>query len=145
MLAQLAVGLLLICVTTIVQAGFMFASIRFVQWRLAKRDSVRTHFPKVLLVSAFTALMFVGVVLQAFIWALFYLYQPSITTLPNLETALYFSLVTFTSLGYGDVVLTESWRLLAALEGATGVIVLGWTTALIFYTIQIVYQPKRSQ
>ena len=62
-----------------------------------------------------------------------------ITSLPNLETAFYFSMVTFTTLGYGDVVLTGNWRTLASIQAANGVIVFGWTTALIFVYIQQIY------
>ena len=45
------------------------------------------------------------------------------------EQALYFSTTTFSSLGLGDVVLSPRWRLLSAIEGANGVILLGWSTA----------------
>ena len=45
-------------------------------------------------------------------WALLYLFNPLISTLPDLETAFYFSMVTFTTLGFGDVVLTGQWRTL---------------------------------
>jgi hypothetical protein len=134
--------LALVCVTTIVQAAFMIAGVRFAEWRMAWRDHVRKHLPRAVLVSVFTAWMFIGMLLEALIWALFYPYHPAITTLPDLETALYFSMVTFTSVGYGDVVLTGNWRMLASLEGANGVIVFGWTTALIFYVIQTVYKHK---
>jgi len=97
---------------------------------------------KELLVSEFTAWMFIGMLLEALIWALFYLYNPALTALSDLETALYFSMVTFTSVGYGDVVIAGDWRILASLEGANGVIIFGWTTALIFYVIQHLYRPK---
>jgi hypothetical protein len=73
------------------------------------------------------------------VWALFYLVNPLITALPDLETAFYFSMVTFTTLGYGDVVLTGPWRTLASIQAANGVIIFGWTTALIFYFIQHLY------
>jgi len=141
-LKEIAIGLALVCATTIVQAGFMIAGVKFVEWRLAVRGRFRKHLPKAILVSAFTAWMFIGMVLQALIWALLYLSHPAITTLPDLETALYFSMVTFTSVGYGDVVLTGNWRMLASLQGANGVILFGWTTALIFYVIQSVYKHK---
>ena len=49
-------------------------------------------------------------------------------------------MVTFTSVGYGDVVLTGNWRMLASLQGANGLILFGWTTALIFYVIQTGYR-----
>ena len=45
------------------------------------------------------------------------------------ETALYFSTSTFTTVGYGDVVLNEDWRLLSAIEAANGFILIGWSTA----------------
>jgi len=141
-LRAILIGLVLVFLTTIVQAGFMIAGVRFVEWRGARRDRFRDHLPKAILVSVFTAWMFIGMVLEALLWALFYLYHPEITELPDLETALYFSMVTFTSVGYGDVVLSGNWRMLASLQGANGVMLFGWTTALIFYVIQTVYRRK---
>ena len=120
----------------------MIAGVKVVEWRMARRDHVRKHLPKAILVSGFTAWMFIDMVLEALVWALLYLYHSAITVLGDLKTALYFSMVTFTSVGYGDVVLTGNWRLLASLQGANGVMLFGWTTALIFYVIQTVYRHK---
>ncbi len=50
-------------------------------------------------------------------------------TLPNFTDALYFSAVTFSTLGYGDIVLAPEWRLFGALEGVTGLLLIGWSTA----------------
>ena len=52
--------------------------------------------------------------------------------LPDFETALYFSTTSFTTLGYGDVVLDRQWRLLGAIEGANGLLLFGWSTAFLF-------------
>lgn len=49
--------------------------------------------------------------------------------LPDFETALYFSTSTYVTIGYGDVVLDRAWRIVGAIEGANGVILLGWSTA----------------
>lgn len=49
--------------------------------------------------------------------------------LPDFATALYFSTVTFSTIGYGDIVPTPSWRMLAALEGINGFLLIGWSTA----------------
>ena len=141
-LEEIAVGLVLVFVTTVIQAAFMIAGVRYVHWRVSWRDKVKDHIPKAISVSVFTGWMFISMVLQALLWAMFYLHHPAITTLPDLESALYFSMVTYTSVGYGDVVLTGDWRMLAALEGANGVIMFGWTTALIFYVIQYVYKAR---
>jgi len=55
--------------------------------------------------------------------------------LPDLETALYFSTTSFTTLGYGDVVLDRQWRLFGAIEGANGLLLFGWSTASLFWVI----------
>jgi hypothetical protein len=49
----------------------------------------------------------------------------------NFESALYFSTVTYATIGYGDVLIDSSWRILGAIEGAIGVIMLGWSTAFL--------------
>ena len=49
----------------------------------------------------------------------------------SFEEALYFSTVTFASIGYGDLLMPKPWRILAAIEGAAGVIMLGWSTAFL--------------
>ncbi len=55
-----------------------------------------------------------------------------IGSLPDFETALYFSTTSFTTLGYGDVVLDHHWRLFGAIEGANGLLLFGWSTAFLF-------------
>jgi len=48
------------------------------------------------------------------------------------EEALYFSTTTYVTIGYGDVVLPHGSRILGAIEGANGIILLGWSTAFFF-------------
>jgi hypothetical protein len=50
----------------------------------------------------------------------------------DFEAALYFSTVTFTTIGYGDIVLDSRWRLFGAIEGGNGLILFGWSTAFLF-------------
>ena len=115
---------------------------RFVYWRKERYGPVERGLFRVVLVSGYTAWQFLAVVTEALIWALVYLYNPLITVLPDLETAFYFSMATFTTVGYGDIVLEGSWRMLASLQAANGMIIFGWTTALIFYFIQRIYPRK---
>jgi hypothetical protein len=138
-LNEIVVGLAMVVLTTIIHAMFMVSGMEAAKWRLSHFGRARRELMKAALVSALTAWMFLAIVIEAWIWALVYLYNPLITTLPDLETAFYFSMVTFTTLGYGDVVLTGNWRTLASIQAANGVIVFGWTTALIFVFIQRVY------
>ena len=143
MLKEIAVGLGMVVLTTIVHALFMMSGNRLAEWRLDHYGRVENRFFKAIMVSGLTAWQFVAVIVEGSIWALLYLYNPLITALPDFETAIYFSMVTFTTLGYGDVVLTGSWRMLASLQAANGVIIFGWTTALIFYYIQLIYGRKQ--
>lgn len=64
------------------------------------------------------------------IWLYAFLYL-LLGTVQNFEVSLYFSTVTYASIGYGDVLLGSDWRILGAIEGATGVIMLGWSTAFL--------------
>jgi len=133
-------GLLIMFITTVIHAVFMMAINSVLEWRLARFGPTRGHIDRAVLVSVLTLWMFLAIVIEVWMWALLYLYDPSITTLPDMETAFYFSMVTFTTLGYGDVVLTGQWRTLASIQAANGVIVFGWTTALIFYFMQRIYK-----
>jgi hypothetical protein len=54
--------------------------------------------------------------------------------IPDLETAVYFSTASFTTIGYGDVVLGPNWRLIGAVEGANGLLLFGWSTAFLTTT-----------
>jgi hypothetical protein len=55
---------------------------------------------------------------------------------PDLGTAYYHSAVNYTTLGYGDLVMTPSWRMLGPLEAADGMLMFGVSTAIIFALIQ---------
>jgi voltage-gated potassium channel len=76
--------------------------------------------------------------LEIWAWALLYDYL-DIHAVGNLETALYFSTVSFSTVGYGDVVLDPSWRMLGAMQAASGMILFGWSTATIFEVIRLNY------
>lgn len=76
---------------------------------------------------------------EAGIWAAFFLVSGA---LPDLETATYFSLTSYTTLGYGDVVLPMSWRLLGPFEGAVGILMFGWSTGIIVAAITRIYGSR---
>ncbi len=71
------------------------------------------------------------------IWAWFYLWRGC---LPTAETAFYFSGVTYTSLGYGDVVLAPPWRVLTPLEALVGVTMVGLSTGYFFVVVSRIHQ-----
>ena len=63
---------------------------------------------------------------EVWLWAAFYM---MIGVFADLPTALYFSTTTFATVGFGDVLPNEHWRILTALEGVNGFLLIGWSTA----------------
>jgi hypothetical protein len=78
---------------------------------------------------------------EAVVWAVFLV---AVDALPDLETAAYFSLTSYTTLGYGDVVLPQQWRLLGPLEGAVGVLLFGWSTGVLVAALGVVYRRDQA-
>jgi len=74
---------------------------------------------------------------EIWLWAWLYLWLGEFV---DIERALYFSTVTFTSLGYGDITLQESWQLLSGFEAANGIILFGVSTAFLFGAIRRLFQ-----
>ncbi|MGI9480669.1 MAG: ion channel [Hyphomicrobiaceae bacterium] len=65
------------------------------------------------------------------VWSWAYLYL-LLGQFESLERSLYFSTVTFTTLGYGDITLEPRWQLLSGLEAVNGVVLLDVMTAVVF-------------
>ena len=137
---QIASGLGIMVLTIIIHSVFMVIGVKVIRWRVSRYGSVEREVGRAVLFAVLVSWLFLAIALEALLWALFYLANPFITALPDLETAFYFSMVTFTTLGYGDVLLTGQWRTLASIQAANGVIIFGWTTAQIFYYIQRLYK-----
>ena len=78
-------------------------------------------------------------ILEVSVWAVFYLWEQC---LPDAESAFYFSGVTYTTLGYGDVVLSKPWRLLGPIEALTGILMCGLSAGLFFAVVTAVYLPR---
>lgn len=76
-------------------------------------------------------------------WAIFYWRNH---TMPDLESAVYFSGVTYTSVGYGDLVLTKPWRVLAPIEALTGLLMGGLSTGFFFALVtSLVAKVRRAE
>lgn len=73
------------------------------------------------------------------IWALFYLWA---RCFDDVESAFYFSGVTYATVGYGDLVLPERWRLLAPVQGLTGILMCGLSTGLFVALAHVIYAAR---
>jgi len=133
MARQLLIGSALVIATVFVHAlatSLLLPTLRRLQpgsWK------PRGRLTEMNIVAILVLLLFLTAVVEVALWAVVYV---QVGALVGFEEALYFSMVTFTTLGYGEIVLMERWRLLASFEAATGIIMFGWTTAIILAAIQ---------
>jgi hypothetical protein len=128
MLLQIAVGTVLLLINITLSAvaalGLEVAFQRGHDWLMRE-----PHGPKLVLMLAGVSLWVLGVITAGvWVWATLY-YR--LGAFPTLETAVYFSLVVYTTLGLGDQLLPQAWRLLAGMEAANGFINFGLLTALL--------------
>ena len=71
-------GLLIMFFTTVIHALFMMGITRTLEWRLTRFGPTRGHLDKAVLVSLLTLWMFLAIIIEVWIWALYFLYDPSI-------------------------------------------------------------------
>ena len=107
---HIGLGALLLITTTLVHAGAMVLALHGIKITHASRWGDRAALTRVGLISFLVVIMFLASFIESGIWALTYL---GLGALSGLEEALYFSMVTFTTLGYGDVTKDLLRRLLA--------------------------------
>lgn len=138
-LHQLIIGTVLIAATMLVHAVAVSISIwvyqRYQLW-FNKPPHILRNF--VALLSA-TLWLMVAVTIEVWIWAIAFI---ALRIFDTLEPAIYFALIIFTTLGFGDIVLDENWRILSGLGGANGFILFGVSTA---YLIELFREIGRQQ
>jgi hypothetical protein len=111
-------------------------------WMLDQRDKRKDRMGMVgymvLLITAFSAIIILHMI-EIAIWAGFY-FEKSLFL--DFETALYFSTTSYTTIGFGDVVLPRAWRMLGGIEGVTGVLLCGLSTAFVFAIVNAMFQRR---
>jgi hypothetical protein len=127
MLTQIAIGTVLLIVNiTLAAIAAMALEVLFQKthpWLMRE-----PHRPKLVLLVAGVSLWLLGVItVGVWIWAVAYYW---LGAFPTLEQSVYFSIVAYTTLGLGDVVLPQAWRILSGMEAANGFINFGLLCAL---------------
>ena len=134
MVHQLAIATGMVLLTVMIHGAGLMLLMRLL--RIELHEEAVMHLPAF---SARTLAFVLALALGLFalhgleIWAygLLYLW---LGALPDLETAIFFSTITYSTVGYDDQGFVHSWQLVAAIEAINGVILLGWSTAF-FFTI----------
>lgn len=134
------VGAGLVAVTVAIHALGTTSWIKFLARRYLNEDGTWGT-KRALSALTITVLVLISLhAIQIMVWAVAYMSLLPDGELATFEKALYFSFVTFTTLGYGDITLSEGWRLLSGIEALNGILLVGWTTALLFAVVQRTWQ-----
>lgn len=134
------VGIVVVACNVVVQAlstiYFMKIFIpQYKRWR--RKNDLFSSFVMLVFLIMFFTLLHGG---QCTLWAAVYYFNPHISSLSSFSESIYFSLITFTTIGYGDVVIDSEWRILAGLEAINGIMLVGWSTAMVFAFLQVIYK-----
>lgn len=136
MIYQLLLGTFVITVNAILQAELFSA---FAQ----KLEKVIVHLRRIFRRFTNTATIVICVLfvmavqtVNVWVWGLTFYFAGVFS---ELEPSLYFSLVSFSTLGFGDIVLDEKWRMLSGLAAANGLLSFGWSTA---YMVELVRRTQ---
>lgn len=122
---------ILLTITVVIHSMWMFGVIKYMKLKGNSVFRIVLHNVEIVISMLFAHL------LEACIFAAFYLY---INAFNNWETSFYFSLVSYATVGYGDVTLPHDWRLVGAVEGVIGALMVGWSVAVLVAVLQRIRQ-----
>lgn len=129
---QIVAGTAMVVATALFHVSCIVGLVNVLQWL-----GPATGLPELINTCFVFGLAVLGIIvihgIEAWCWALLY---KDLGQFDNIEAALYFSVVTTTTLGYGDVTLSERWRLLASIQAIGGLILFGASTAFLFEIIR---------
>jgi len=138
-LIPLAVGSVAVICTVLIHALPLSATIKFVR-REKKLGHLGVNFRKDMGIVIRTILYaFAAHLIEIAFWAALFMLCGEFS---EFATAYYHSAVNYTSLGYGDIIMSPTWKLLGPLETASGMLLFGVSTAMIFAVIQRLVEAR---
>jgi hypothetical protein len=140
MVTKLVIAWVLLALCVTVHAMGMSVALRLLN-QMIERVGVRFWFSTWMLIRIAGWAILLHLV-EIALWAFFYTWKDA---LPDLTTALYFSAMTYTTTGYGDVVLPAQWRLVGGVEALTGIIMCGWSAAFFFAVVSQANEARRNR
>ena len=146
MIIQLLVGLAVSVLNIIIHAAVTMIAIRILA-RGGARDSSRPLLYLAGVMIATSIVLTAAHTLEVFVWSVAY---AIVNAAPDDANLVYFAFVNYTTLGYGDVTPLAKWRLLGPITAMNGVLMFGWSTALIFEVLikaidRYASEPGRSE
>ena len=131
--AQLAMAVAMLILTSVIHTLVTVIQAECTHRQLLDAWCAPRSRRRLLMILAMALLTALALWVEILLWAL--LYQ-GLGLFSGLEGSLYFSGITFTTVGYGDMTLPACWRLLSVAEAVNGVLMAGWSTAQLVYVVQ---------
>lgn len=131
MVAKLLLASCLVAITVTIHASGLGIVLSHVLHSKVRPEDAR-FWPISWLLIRIAWLLIVIHLFAIFVWALFFWLAKC---LPDIESSFYFSAVTYATIGYGDLVLPREWRMLGPIEGFTGILMFGLSTAFFFIVV----------
>ena len=141
MLSELLIAFAIVAICVVIHAGGIALFAQFLTSRFPPENLTTVSRQALVLIVVFAVVISLHLI-ETGIWAVFYFWN---NLFPDYETALYFSLGSYSTIGYGDVVLSQRWRLLGGIEGISGVLLCGLSGAFIFAVVNVLYQTRMQQ
>jgi hypothetical protein len=138
-LIPLAVGASAVACTIIIRALAVIATVNFIRHERRLGRVGVGFLIDLSIVALVISVELLAHLTEIAIWALLFLVCREFS---DFGTAYYHSAVNYTTLGYGDLIMTPSWRMLGPLEAANGMLMFGVSTAIIFTIMQRLIQAR---
>ncbi len=135
---QAGVAVLLVTLTLSFQSAAMAALIHWARAHFARAVGRFGVWHSAVLLVRFTSVIFLSHIVQILLWAGFYRWN----CFPSWESAFYFSTTSYSTVGYGDLVLPRMWRTLGPVESVTGVLMCGLSVSLLFAIVTFLVQRE---
>jgi len=139
MITMLLIAGFLMALCVMVHAIGMMGALRWIQRSPALADP--RFWPPTWLLIRIAGWLILLHLIEISLWALLYAWRGA---MPDLHAAFYFSAVTYTTTGYGDLVLPEAWRLVGGIEALTGILMCGWSTGFFFAVVNRMYRARQT-
>jgi hypothetical protein len=138
-LIPLVVGACVVACTIFIHALAVGATVSFVRYERKRGRMGAGYWFDVAIVALAMSIVLLAHLMEIALWAELFVICGEFQ---EFGTAYYHSAVNYTTLGYGDLIMTPSWRLLGPLEAANGMLMFGVSTAIIFAVIQRLIQDR---
>ncbi len=138
MIEQLTIGSTLMITTIIIHAVFIGFAASYADRNSDWFRHGSYTFKTMIAITAVVLLMLLSITICTWLWAGIFIWLDVFT---EVEPAVYFALVTMTTLGYGDITLDQQWRVLSGLTAVNGLLLFGLSTA---FLVEFIFQIRKA-